>query len=109
MYTLEDIQKVVDQIVEQFQPDKVILFGSYAYGEPTENSDVDLLVIMPFEGRGFEKAVEVKRAVNIPFPCDLLLKTPEEVSKRYQEYDPIMRSAINKGIVLYERYRQRVA
>jgi len=109
MYTMEEIQSVVDDIVKQFYPDKIILFGSYAYGQPTKDSDIDLMVIMSFEGRAIEKALEIKRAIHMPFPCDLIAKTPDEVSKRYQEYDPITRSAVNKGIILYERNSQRVA
>ncbi|HJS18165.1 MAG TPA: nucleotidyltransferase domain-containing protein [Anaerolineales bacterium] len=53
------IHKYADRIARQFHPHKIILFGSYAYGKPTEDSDVDLLVIMPFKGRNPEKATEI--------------------------------------------------
>jgi len=105
----EQIQAVAAKIAGQFKPEKIILFGSYAYGEPTSDSDIDLLVVLDFQGRGLEKALEIRRAVDVPFPCDLLAKTPEELERRYQEYDPIVRSAVNKGIVLYECDDSRVA
>ena len=107
--TPEVIQGVCKRIVEQCNPDRVILFGSYAYGEPTADSDVDFLIIMSFEGRSVDKAVEIRMAVDIPFACDLVIKTPEDARRRYEEFDPIMRYAFNHGKVLYERDRKRVA
>jgi uncharacterized protein len=103
MYTMEDIQKVVEQIVEQFHPNKVILFGSYAYGEPTEDSDVDLMVIMPFEGKGHKQASKICHAIEYPFPMDLLARTPDTVEWRYKGRDPIIREVIDRGKILYER------
>ncbi len=58
MITLDQIQAFSQQIAEQFQPDRIILFGSYAYGQPTSDSDVDLLVILPFEELPVHKAIE---------------------------------------------------
>jgi len=58
--TRSHIQRYVQQVAKQFQPDKIILFSSYAYGEPTEDSDVDLLVIMPFDGKGAHKSTEIR-------------------------------------------------
>jgi uncharacterized protein len=112
MYTMEDIQKVVDQIIEKFQPDRVILFGSYAYGEPTEDSDVDLMVIMPFEDKGYQQSLKIRRAIEHPFPMDLLARTPDTVEWRYKGRDPIIREVIDRGKVLYDRgqsHRPRVA
>jgi predicted nucleotidyltransferase len=105
----EQIKTVSKRIVQLFNPQKVILFGSYAYGNPDKDSDVDLLIIMDFQGKGIKKALEILRAVQVPFPCDLIVKTPQELERRYQEYDPIIRAAVNQGIVLYDRNAQRVA
>ncbi len=90
------------QIAQQFHPHKVILFGSYAYGKPTVDSDVDMLVIMPFEGRGARKAIEILLATDPTFPIDLLVRTPEQVKERVELGDFFMREITEKGKVLYE-------
>lgn len=112
MIPMAEIQQVCDEIVRQFQPDKVILFGSYAYGEPSEDSDVDLMVIMPFERTQAQQAITIACQIGHPFPMDLLVRKPEEVEWRYKGRDPIIRDAIDRGKVLYERsgtHRPRVA
>ena len=72
MITASQIQSVADKIAKQFRPERITLFGSYAYGTPNENSDVDLLVVMPFEGRKSAQAIEIRRAVYDGFAIDLL-------------------------------------
>lgn len=109
MIPMDDIQHIVNQIAEHFNPDKIILFGSYAYGNPTEHSDVDLLVIMPFKGKSIEQSLKIRKLIGHPFMIDLVIKTPEEAQRRYEEYDPILRWAVGKGKVLYERHRSRMA
>jgi uncharacterized protein len=105
MISLLSIQTVVDRIAESFSPVKVILFGSYAYGEATENSDVDLLVVMPFTGSWVDVACAIRKAIRDirQFPIDIVVKPPEEAAWRYEGYDPLIRSALDKGIVLYEQ------
>ncbi|NUM67720.1 HEPN domain-containing protein [candidate division KSB1 bacterium] len=83
--TLEQIQEVAQRIGKEFSPQRIILFGSYAYGNPTPDSDVDLLVITPFQGRSAEKSVEIRLKVRPPFPMDLLVRTPEKVQERLRE------------------------
>lgn len=78
----KDIKAVCDRIVREFHPDKVILFGSYAGASPTPDSDVDLLVIMPFEGSPARKAYEIDLRLEHRFPMDLLVRTPEFVRER---------------------------
>ena len=73
------IRKYADQIARQFHPNKIILFGSYAYGKPSEDSDVDLLVIMSFKGRNPEKATEIWMATRTKFPIDIMVRKPEEI------------------------------
>ncbi len=70
-----DIQRVVQKIVERFRPQKVFLFGSYAYGEPTCDRAVDLLIAMETPLRGVDQAVEIRKAVDLPFPADLIVRT----------------------------------
>jgi predicted nucleotidyltransferase len=67
------------------------------------HSDVDLLVILPFEGRPFHKALEILNEVNPGFPVDLLARRPDDAKRRYDEGDPLIREAIDKGKVMYER------
>jgi uncharacterized protein len=90
------------QIARQFNPHKIILFGSYAYGVPTEDSDVDILVIMPFEGRNPEKATEIWMATKPKFPIDIMVRKPAEIKKRLQMGDFFLREITEKGKVLYE-------
>lgn len=100
--TLETIQEYARRIAERFHPVKIILYGSYAYGHPTEASDIDLLVIMSYEGHCLDIARTIKRALNLPSYAHLLIKPPEEVQWRYKGGDPLIREALNKGKTLYE-------
>lgn len=100
--SLEQIQEVAQRIGKEFSPQRIILFGSYAYGHPTPDSDVDLLVITPFQGRSAEKSVEIRLKVRPPFPMDLLVRTPEKVQERLNMGDSFMREILMKGKVLYE-------
>ena len=88
-------------LVEQFRPQQIILFGSYARGQPDEHSDVDLLIIMPFEGDSIRKAVEIRSAVHAGFPVDLLVRTPAQVEQRIAWNDWFMREIVGKGKVVY--------
>jgi len=69
------------------QPGKIILFGSYAYGQPTPESDVDLLVVMPFDGGYFHQAAKIRRHLALPIPLDLLVRTPEQPPKSKYSHD----------------------
>ena len=102
MIEMQKVYELCDQVVQRFHPQKVILFGSYAYGTPTEDSDVDMLVIMPFEGRVAKQAVEILIATNPHFPIDLLVRTPEQVKTRVEMGDFFIREITNKGRVLYD-------
>ncbi len=89
-------------IVQKFHPEKVVLFGSCANGEGTEDSDVDLLVVMPFEGRSLEQAVQVRMDTRPAFPVDLIVRTPEMIAERIRMGDSFIREILEKGSVLYE-------
>lgn len=103
MITEEQIQAIVRRIVEDYQPDRIILFGSYAYGAPTEDSDLDLLVIKPDANSRAERAVAVRRLVrsrDMP-AMDILVRTPEEVAAAAEVRFTVEAQALHKGRVLY--------
>ncbi len=108
MVAMTDIQAVVDRIAEAYDPECVVLFGSYARGTATSDSDVDLLVILPFEGKSFWKSLEITNRVNPPFAVDVLARRPDDTQRRYAQGDPLIREALDQGRVLYERSRARV-
>ena len=90
-------------VVGKFRPRKIVLFGSYAYGNPTEDSDVDLLVIMPRTYDRREKmSVRIRHAIPRDFPLDLLVRTPSDVARRLRWKDPFICELLEKGKVLYE-------
>jgi len=97
------IRAVVQQVAEKFQPEKVILFGSYAYGSPNPESDVDLLVIMRTPLKQTEQAVRICQAIEYHFGLDLIVHTPEILERRLKLGDPFLAEIVRKGKVLYER------
>jgi predicted nucleotidyltransferase len=100
-----DIEKIVDlsqKIVQAFHPERIILFGSYAYGTPAPDSDVDLLFILPFEGKSAYKSLEILNRVRPHFPVDILVRTPQQVRQRLTLNDFFLREILDKGRVLYE-------
>ena len=103
-FTLQQIEDFGRRIGEEFRPRKVVLFGSYARGAATADSDVDVLVVMPFEGRPVDKSVEIRLKTNPPFPLDLLVRTPEVVRRRIEMGDCFLRDILRDGKVLYEAH-----
>lgn len=98
------IAKLTEQIVRDFQPERIVLFGSYAYGQPRPDSDVDLLVVLPFEGKGFRKSLEILNRISPDFSVDLVARRPDDTARRYAEGDPLIREALDHGKILYERH-----
>ena len=101
--TRSAIQKVVNRIAREFKPDRVVLFGSYANGTPHPDSDVDILVVLPFEGKGLWKSLEILNRVRAPFPLDLIARRPDDTARRYEQGDPLIHEALDHGRMLYER------
>lgn len=92
-----------EAVAREFRPRKIVLFGSYAYGKPTEDSDVDLLVIMRrTRDRGERMSVRIRQAIPRDFPLDLLVRTPADVAKRLRWGDPFISELLKNGEVLYE-------
>lgn len=82
MIQRSQITHFANAVAERFKPQRIVLFGSYAYGKPNQDSDVDLLVVMPEDRRQRRKAVEIREAINADFPLDLLVRTPEDIRWR---------------------------
>ncbi len=105
--TLEEwLPSVVEQVVERFDPLKVVLFGSLARGEPNYDSDIDLLVVferVEWEDKR-ELAIQVRLAVlDVPAPIDVVVTDPDEIERRGHMVGSILRPALREGRVLYER------
>ena len=101
------ISRYARAIAERFRPDKIILFGSFAYGTPHADSDVDLLVIMPARSQG-SQAYKIRLALMAPFPMDLIVRTPQTMKWRLAEGDSFLKEIVSKGKVLYEKADGRV-
>jgi predicted nucleotidyltransferase len=100
----ETLPAAIERIARELQPDKIILFGSYAYGAPTVDSDVDLLVIMETDAHGAERSWAVSRLlIPRPFPVDILVRTPQEIGRALAKGDFFIREIMMQGRVLYER------
>ncbi len=106
--TLDEIKPIVEQTVARFQPQKVILFGSHAYGEPTPDSDVALLVIMETDENPLRTAGRISAAIDHPFPLDILVMRPGYFAESPAEKDIFETQIAEKGVVLYEAQDARV-
>ena len=96
------IDRMVQRIVKRFHPERIILFGSQARGDARPDSDVDLLVVMPFEGSRFEKELEIDKVLwSIPVSVDVIVTTPEEFAWRKDVVGTIEWPATHEGKVLY--------
>ena len=103
MITTEQINDLAERIRHQFQPEKIVLFGSHAYGTPTPYSDVDLLVVMPYVGgNGIDQAVRIIRAVSPQFGLDIVVRRPDDLRQRLADGDYFLRDIVSKGKVLYD-------
>jgi len=102
MVEMKRITDLTSQIAREFNPDRIILFGSYAYGQPGDDSDVDILVVLPFKGKAVRKAIEIRNRINPGIPVDLIVRTPEQVAERIANNDWFMREIVEKGRTMYE-------
>lgn len=98
------IRKVANQIVEACRPKKIMLFGSYAYGNPNTDSDVDFLVIQNSKKRPADRAIDLFKSMRFyPFPMDIIVRTPKEIRQRLRMGDSFYQEIVTKGLTLYER------
>jgi predicted nucleotidyltransferase len=96
------IRRFARAVAEMFQPDKIILFGSYAYGTPHDDSDVDILVVLPARSR-LSMAARIEIAIDPPFPLDIIVRTPKEMKWRLEEHESFLTEVTTKGKLLYEK------
>ena len=102
MITTAQIRALSRRIAAQFNPDRIILFGSRAHGRAHADSDVDLLVVMRCNGSGARKAVEILNRVEPEFAVDLIVRTPQEIRRRLAQHDGFLADIVRRGKVLYE-------
>ena len=102
MITQREISEFGKRLAAEFRPQRVVLFGSYAYGQPTPGSDVDILVVMPLEGDPVDKSVEMRLTLRPRFPLDILVRTPAKIKERLAMGDDFIKDILDKGKVLYE-------
>ena len=100
-----EIGRYVAALAREFSPRQVVLFGSYANGRATPDSDVDLLVIMDRVSDGAEQAIEMRRRIPRAFPLDLLVLSKREASRRIAQKDSFFTSVLRDGKTLYESQR----
>ena len=98
----DQIEKFVNEIVQKFAPVRVILLGSYATDQESPGSDVDLLVVMDFEGRPQLQAFKIRKEIQRSFPLDLIVRKPSEIDQRLAEGDFFLKEVLKDGKVLYE-------
>lgn len=96
------IDEVVRQIAEKFQPQKIILFGSYARGNPRPESDVDLLVVMDTPLKESQQSLEIRRLLGVMFGLDLIVYTPKRLKERVEMGDWFLRDIMEEGKIVYE-------
>src|SRR6516164_5598420 len=99
---MREIRRFARQVAERFQPEKIILFGSYAYGTPHTDSDVDILVVMPARNQ-IDQACRIDAALDPPFPLDLIVRTPKNLAWRLKDGDWFLREVVSQGKVLYAK------
>jgi predicted nucleotidyltransferase len=104
------VQRILDEVVQRliagYQPERIILYGSYAYGTPDDDSDLDLLIIKATDASPFERRVQVRRMLTQPkrrIPLSPLVLTPDELSQRLRIRDPFYMDIIRHGETLYVR------
>jgi predicted nucleotidyltransferase len=101
------IRRFARDVAERFQPDKIILFGSYAYGTPHADSDVDILVVMPARNQ-LDQAFKIHWTIQPPFPLHILVRTPANMKWRLAEGESFLTEVVSKGRVLYEASHKAV-
>lgn len=100
----KSLRPAIQKIVQELKPEKIVLFGSYAYGTPNPHSDVDLLVVMKTNASLKDRSWAVSRLLlPRPFPVDILVKTPKEVEKALETGDFFLKEILTRGKVLYDR------
>lgn len=102
----ELILKIVNQIKMEYKPERIILYGSYAYGKPTRDSDIDLFIVKETDKKRVDRFVEVSRLIYEPrrhISISPLVYTPKELEERLSLGDDFVEEVLTKGEVVYAR------
>jgi predicted nucleotidyltransferase len=100
------ISKMVEKIKKEYKPEKIILFGSYAYGKPTRHSDIDMFIVKKTKKKSMERWVTLKKLLQDPnrgIPFSPLIYTPRELENRLTLGDDFIKEILKKGKILYEK------
>ena len=98
------LREAINKIIKEFNPEKIILFGSYAYGKPTMDRDIDLMIVMDTDEKPHKRAVPIRKALkDIGIPKDIIVKTPEEFERFKDIVGTVIYPAAHKGKLLYEK------
>ena len=100
------IKKIVNRIVEKYKPERIYLFGSFAWGKPTEDSDVDLLIVKKTRQKWIERQIKVGKIIDGEIATDTLIRTPSEIKRRLYLGDFFYRNILKKGKLLYEKSKK---
>lgn len=99
----KEIENITKQIVKKYKPEKIILYGSFAYGKPKSNSDIDLLVIKKTNKKSVERIKEILMKVKFNLPLEPLVYNPKEYRERLEMGDFLFQDIFKKGKILYEK------
>jgi predicted nucleotidyltransferase len=103
MPSMQDIQRYCDAIADVFRPQRIVLFGSHAYGTPTPDSDVDVLVVMTKARRLWMQTTQkIHEKISVDFPVDVIVRDPDFLRERLSEGDTFLQEITSKGRVMYE-------
>lgn len=103
MIQWNDIQRYCDAIAREFRPQRIVVFGSYANGRVTKDSDVDVMVVMPYSRkRRIRQSLAIRRRISAGFPVDILVRQSKEIARRLREGDSFITEVMTRGKVMYE-------
>jgi len=102
MIPVSKIRRYCAAIAEAFSPERIVLFGSYAWGKPDDDSDVDLMVVMRNRRSAKRPSLEIRQRVPAGFPVDILVRPPQEISRRLREGDSFVTEVMTRGRIMYE-------
>ena len=105
---INDILHYVDDVAARFHPRQIVLFGSYAYGDPTEDSDVDVLVVSNKRQSSMQQVLKIRRAIPAPFSLDLIVRSRSEILRRIGWNDFFLAEIMQKGLTVYDADDPRV-
>ena len=105
MSRADEIRMYSDELAKRFRPQKIVLFGSHASRRATQDSDVDMLVVMPHKGPAATQAARIRQQVRAPFALDLIVRSPDVLKRRLILGDSFLRAVMDEGKVLYESTR----